>query len=536
MKRFGIAAFVVLVIAAGGLRFWHLSSVPPGLFCDEAFQGYEAYCLVKTGADSRGVATPLFFDVFGAGWEEPLYIYLTTIPVAILGTTEAAARAVAAAAGTLDLLAVAAIALALGGRKAAFAAAALMAFSPWAFHLSRVGFQATLLPLLLAAGVAALLRGSRGVTFEPATSNGSPHGTATGGETAGSEAAHLPWLALGTALLTAALYTYVAAKIVVPILLAAFGLLFRSKLAALGLRRILLLAGIVALVALPILNFTLTPGTQTRASDVGLFKYYSGMDLLWQFAGNYAGYFTPAFLLTDGDPILRHQARGFGELHPHDLLFLLAGIAVALRRRRPADLLLLAWLVAGPIPAALTIDPRHAIRSMATLPAVYALAGTGAAALFGSGGLLDIRYRRAKAAFALIAAGAAVSAGLYLHHYFTVYPTYAGRFFQYGMKEAFQLVMDNVGKRDAIYVTPRETSCYILRLYLFAFPPEEYQKHGFQRTKYFFDPPPWDAQGKVEGMRDPIFLLKPDENPGGAVQRRMMVSGTDGAPAYVIAW
>ncbi|MBI3449882.1 MAG: hypothetical protein HY049_13320 [Acidobacteria bacterium] len=431
--------------------------------------------------------------------------------MAILGTTEAAARAVAAAAGTLDLLAVAAIAFALAGKRAALAAAALMAFSPWAFHLSRVGFQATLLPLLLAAGAAALLKG--GASAPPPAEESRPPGARPG----------FGWILLGAALLTLALYTYVAAKIVVPILLAAFCVTFRRRLASLGARRLALLVGVVTVIALPVVLFTLTPGTQTRASDVGLMKYYSGADFLRQFLGNYAGYFSPRFLVTDGDPIQRHQVAGFGELHAHDLLFLLAGLVAALRRRSPADLFLTAWLFAGPIPAALTIDPRHAIRSIATLPAIYALAGAGVAALFGRDGFVAGRTRRGIAVAALLLVGAILSTGLYLQRYFVDYPKYSGPWWQYGFKEALQIAMDEVGKRDAIYVTPKATSTYVLRLYLFAFPPAEFQKHGLTHTKYFFDPPPWDDQGKVPGMRDPIFILTPAENPGGRVMRRHLI-------------
>src|SRR6267142_2711234 len=160
MRRSFLLVVLAAVIAGGALRFWRLSAVPVALYCDEAFQGYEAYSLLETGADSRGVRTPLFFDVFGVGWEEPLYIYLTVLPVRILGTNEAAARFVAAAGGSLALIAVAGLAFHLGGGAAAAGAAVLMAVSPWAFHFSRIAFQASLLPLFLAAGAGALLAGA----------------------------------------------------------------------------------------------------------------------------------------------------------------------------------------------------------------------------------------------------------------------------------------------------------------------------------------------------------------------------------------
>src|SRR5262249_20652527 len=159
---------------------------------------------------------------FGVGWEEPLYVYLTTIPVKVLGTTEAATRAVAAAAGTLSLLAVAGLAFQLAGERAAGAAAILMAVSPWAFHFSRVGFQASLLPPALAAGFAALLFGAT------------------------RAAPSFGWLAAGAAGVALSLYTYVASRLLAPLLLAGFVALFLPVLSRLPASR---LAALLALVA-----------------------------------------------------------------------------------------------------------------------------------------------------------------------------------------------------------------------------------------------------------------------------------------------
>jgi hypothetical protein len=268
---------------------------------------------------------------------------------------------------------------------------------------------------------------------------------------------------------------------------------------------------------------------------VGLTSYFSGIEAARQFASGYISYFSPAFLLTTGDPILRHSVRGFGMLHPHDLVFLVVGVLVALRRRSPADLFLLGWLAIGPIPAALAIDPMHSIRSIGIIPAIYALAGSGLAELFSPGAVADTARLRGKAILGLILVAAIATAGAYVRHYFVVYPEYSAPEWQYGLKQAFGMVKERAREHDSIYVTTEETSPYIHRLYLYAFPPEEFQKNGFRRTKYFFQPPPMESDGRVEGLENPIYLLKPHQVPG-TLMRRQMVLYPDGSPAYVVAW
>src|SRR5437899_3625044 len=95
-----LPGILIATLIAGALRLASLGTVPDFLYCDDAFSGYEAFCILLTGHDSRGVLLPFFFDIFGKGWGEPLYIYLTVPAVALFGLTPLAVRLVAALAGT----------------------------------------------------------------------------------------------------------------------------------------------------------------------------------------------------------------------------------------------------------------------------------------------------------------------------------------------------------------------------------------------------------------------------------------------------
>lgn len=507
-------------LAGSALRFIHLSQVPPSLYCDEAFHGYQAYSLLLTGADSRGVAWPLFFDIFGVGWEEPLYIYLTMLPVSLLGNTEAAVRVVAAAAGSAAILAVAWLAARMAGRLAGAVAALTMAFSPWALQLSRVGFQASLLPLFLAAGAGALLR------------------AVPGGETerGGRESPRTAWLAAGMLVLSVGLYTYVAARGVIPLLLLGFVALHAGPLWRLPTGGKIAAAAALAVPLLPLAVFALSPEGMERFQDVGLATRMGGPAAVARFFSNYAGYYSPSFLLTDGDQNLRHSAAGFGMLHAHDLALLVVGLLAVLVRRRPADLFMAWWLAVAPLGAALTADPGHAVRAIGAVPAVHALAGVGAGALFGPGRVLDLRRLAGQGVAVVLLAGAAVSTGVYLRHYFVEYPVYSAPAWQYGLEEAYRRVEELKNDHDSVYVTRAEDFPYIHRLYLLEFPPSRYQERGFRGTPYLFDEPVFYRGDLIPGRKNPLFLLRPHELEGSGLEAREVIPNPDGSAAFVLAW
>jgi hypothetical protein len=389
-----------------------------------------------------------------------------------------------------------------------------MAFSPWALHFSRIGFQASLLPLFLAAGGALLVAAAR---------PGQPVRRSTS------------LLIAGGAVMALSLYTYVAAKVLVPLLLIGYVIVFAGRLRRMGAPALALGAAAVLVVALPVAAFTFTPQGRERFEDVGLSSRYSGAEAALRFTAHYASYFSPSFLLTEGDPNPRHSV-GFGELHAQDLLLLAAGVLAAIVRRTPSDLFLIWWLAIAPIPAAISADPRHAIRAIGAVPAIYALAGSGASALLARGGPLDASIRSRRIVLAILAAASIVSIGVHLHRYFVVYPVSAAPAFQYGLEDAYREVESQSGGHDSIYVTRMTDFPWIHRLYLFSFPPGEYQRHRFGRTKYLFDEPVFYRGPDIPGRQSPIFLLSPEEVPASGLTVRRTIANPDGSPAFVIAW
>lgn len=270
-------AGLLLAVALGAaLRLVALDRLPPGLYHDEAFNGLDA---LRVLAGDR----PIYFPADNG--REPLYIYLVAGAVAWLGRTPGAVRLPAAIAGTLTIAAAYGLAGTLYNRRVAFFTAMITATTLWPVALSRQGFRAALLPLLLALCLWQAARACRGQ--------------------------HLRDWALAGGLYGLSFYTYLAARLT-PFVLLLFGL----YLAWVGrLRRLwpgTLVAGLTAaLVALPLALYALNHPDVffTRAMQVTLFNpAIHGGDLpgaLMRQVGRALGMFT-----LHGADEVRHNVPG----------------------------------------------------------------------------------------------------------------------------------------------------------------------------------------------------------------------------------
>ena len=528
------AGLILVTLIAGIVRFVKLGDVPVALYCDEALGAYEAWSLLLTGRDIHGRILPLFFDIFGIGWAEPLYVYLSVPAVALLGLTNVAARLVAAIAGTLCVAATGLMTRALLGTRvsrqtasfAGLAAAGLMAVSPWAVHFSRIAFQASLLPLTLAAGFWLTTQGAHAKTRRSG----------------------LGLLAVGAMVLGLSLYTYPVSRLALPLLVAGFALLqWKSLTRHAG--AMMAAALVLAALAAPIAAFSLTPRGQQRFSNVSLTSRADvaaggAPALMLAAMENYASYFSPGFLLTHGDANPRHSIPRHGMLHPHDVLLGALGLLVAIWLRSAGSLFLVWWLAASPVAASLTVDAGHAVRSIPIQPGVYALAGLGAAAVWsllrmpGSAGATPGRRRRAIFARALLVvfiAASAASIGVYFHDYFNVYPIHSGPAWQYGLKEAYEYAESSGKSHDSVYVTRNEDYPWIQMLFYRRVSPRDYQATGLAGTRYLFDQEVFYRGADIPGRSNPMFVLKPWEA-DPRLTGRHVIHYPDGSEAFVIAW
>ena len=165
--RIQIILFCLTLIALG-LRLYGITQTPPSLNWDEASHGYNAFSLLQTSRDEWGARLPLLFTAFG-DFKLPVYIYLTTIPVYILGLTPLAVRLVSIIAGTLAIPLIYFLTREFFPKKKIYIfkrnlplglmAATLLTFMPWHFFLSRPALEANLALTFIMAAMLFLRRG-----------------------------------------------------------------------------------------------------------------------------------------------------------------------------------------------------------------------------------------------------------------------------------------------------------------------------------------------------------------------------------------
>ena len=399
MRIWRWASWAVLLGVALGLRVWELQENPNGLWTDEAANGYFSYCLLETGRGPSGELLPLFSRSLGDN-NESLYRFLTVPSLWLFGLTALAVRLPAALVGTLTVWSLQRVVGVWFGRVAGWSAAWLLALSPWHLQFSRAGFRAILLPLFVCLGLQAFQKGI----------------------------GDRPRLLLPSGLLFGlGLYSYSAGRVFVPILVASLCLVFWRELWK--RRRYAIGFGLFfAAILLVLLPFWVSSSGLARAESVRVES--SGQGAL-----NYLSYFDPAFLFFEGDDILRHSVRGFGQLHRLEILTLLLGLtAMATERRRP-HWVLLVWLLAYPLAAAVAVEPHHALRSLIGAPVFAIISGVGLGALYRQIGRPKVRTL----VVGVFSVALFFSAGLWAKAYFGSYRVYGAPAWKYGFEEALQV-------------------------------------------------------------------------------------------------
>jgi len=516
---------VLAILAAAALaRSIDIGRNPPGLFVDEAFKGYDAYSLLKTGQDLWGERLPIFFRSWG-DYNSGLYRYLTVPWVALLGLTEAAVRATGVLFGTLTILAVFLLGRRLLSEKAGLAAAALLAVSPWHFQFSRSGFRGILLPFFLTVSALLFLRALERKRW---------------------------WMVAAAAAFALSAYTYSAGRLVAPLLFACLLFLHRRALKGQG-RAIAASALAFLLLLVPLARITLSGEGTRRYELISVFREAGSQAATPQpggptgvtpssragatrvaatVAGNYVSHFDPRFLLLSGDVNLRHSPRGVGQLNWAEFAFFWVGVVVALSRRGK-HLIALSWVLIAFIPGSLTTDNvPNALRAIGALPAVQLVAASGFVWLFA---------RSRPLVLALVAIGL-VGSALHFQNYFTRYRVEAAPWWDYGYRDAIaycESVKDDYA--GIVVVAPDRAfmRAYATNPYAYVFPLfyARVDPATLHRTKR---PGKYAVVNAVEGARIEDAMLEPGilyvirARQAGSVRPLRIVDYPSGEPAFVI--
>jgi 4-amino-4-deoxy-L-arabinose transferase-like glycosyltransferase len=398
---------------AGFLRFWRLGSLPPGLHHDEAYHGLDSLSLlaretfpiyhegwelyaqqVHDGRPIYDTTLPVFFE--GNYGREGLFVYLASLPIAVLGATPIAIRAVPAIAGVLAVLATYLAASVLSedetssikngaiSAKPIFSAAGpliaafLVAVAYPAITFSRLGERAILFLPINALVVFCFWKG-----IEESESRHQPR-TRSGEDSALPLGDFAPrWYLMSGILLGIGLYIYAAARFLPLLFLIYVTFWFwrnrpavQRQWANLG---VMAFAAIV--VALPMVIFLVRhPYYLVLRSKVianrGAGTYPGQPWLTW--IHNLGR--VPRGFLWQGDPNLLHNLPGRPFLDPIQLFFVLSGLVVIiLRRFKRREVFLLIWLLVMLLPGILSGDAPHFGRLIGVVPPLAIIGSLGVA-------------------------------------------------------------------------------------------------------------------------------------------------------------
>jgi 4-amino-4-deoxy-L-arabinose transferase-like glycosyltransferase len=426
------AGLLVLAACAAAIRIVALRDLPPGLFCDEAGLGYNAYSLLHTGRDETGTVLPLYVWSFGVSYKNPIFIYSAMLPVGLFGLDEFSVRLTSALWGVLTVIGVGLLGRIAFGTVGGLIAALLLAVVPWHVHFSRIAFELITFPAVFVLAFAALAAGARG---------------------------RPRWLLAAGPLFALCLYTYGPAKLFVPFFLLGALLIYGRRLWAVR-GTVVMAVVLMVLTAMPVAVFDYMHrdrSNQYFSRTTTLNAAQTVEENVRRVADQYQRFFSRAFLFENGDPLTRHAVRGFGELYWTFLPLLGLGVLWCLWPGRGEGKLFLWWMILYPVAPALMNEAPSASRGFIGVAGFCMVAAAGATLV------LDLLRRLLPwPAVARVVQAAAVAGLLvallsegrrYWETYSTTYALQAADDFQYGYREAINFMEERRGQYDLLLLT-----------------------------------------------------------------------------------
>ena len=482
-----ILTFVFLL--AFFLRFYNLGVNPPSLDWDEASIGYNAYSILKTGADEYGNKLPLSIRYFG-DYKPPAYIYLSVPSIALFGLSEMGVRLPSAILGFLSVITIYFLTKEIFSKLEknkkeilAILAAFFWGVSPWSLQFSRAAFEGNAGIFFFLLAFLLLLKSLKA-----------------------------KWLAILAAIsFVLSIYSYHSFVLITPLFIAAFTLLFwKDILVNKKYYLVSLLFGLI--ISLPVYSsFISIGGSGSRLSMVSIFatgetinpsikrlEYdYSRSDKIGAILDNrrvvyflalakgYFDHWNPDFLFFNGDGGGQHHAVNMGMQYLWELPFIIFGIYFIFRDRTKKSLLILVLFLIAPLSSAVSTGTPHPVRAIAMAPAFSIFTALGVYYFF-----LNRNNYKYKILLVITAGLFVINFAYYLHQYYVHTPRQISHWWQYGNKEAVLEAKSVENKYSKILFTYIYDQPYIYYLFHNKIEPSWYQKN-------------WNYQGsgQVERMR-----------------------------------
>ncbi len=340
-------------------RLYGLDQLPFGMWRDEARHGLLALRILND-ARFRPVYVPGVADI------PALLFYLDAVPIGLFGPHPWTVRLVPALAGALTPLALYWLLRPLFGRWVAVLSAVFMAASVWHIALSRLGFAATLGPPLTILALGFAWR-----AFQP-----------------GAALQRHIQAGLAGASCGLAVYAYHPSRLAPIVLALTIAIILGRSLRAwrVAATRLAMVGLFLLLVLAPLIDYGIRDpvGYTRRLDQTSVFNEdaSAGHAPAWRIEQNVR--LILGMWNEHGDENARHNLSGAPMLDPlTGAAFVIgAGILLLRLRDRRARLVLL-WLGVMLIPALMSNQEPHAVRTVEAIAPSMVLAGIGATALLG---------------------------------------------------------------------------------------------------------------------------------------------------------
>ena len=362
--------FLLLIIAAAALlRLPELSRLPPAHYRDVALTALDAL--------RAAAGDPQIHYTF----DEGLYSNIMGLFFVLCGPSDWSLRLPGALFGILTSWGVYRLGRTLGLERAGLYGAALLAVSFWHVTLSRSGFRAVLLPLLLALSFSMLIEGicGRGGRGRSGGAEESRKGTSPNRQVRSGAPARA---ALGGALLGLGVHVYPTVRLA-PLLLPVYlwAELGRDRAAwRRAVPAIALFVGCALLLALPmIVDYVGHPEHFTYPHRI-VSVFSPGVPAAEALGFLQRNIFSTLFMFhLSGDGNWRHNVAGAPMLDPISGMLMLLGVLICLRAwTTPAGALLLSWLAVMLLPNVLSAEGvPHGLRTSTVLPSLMLICGIG---------------------------------------------------------------------------------------------------------------------------------------------------------------
>lgn len=516
--QFAIIYAIILLIASG-LRLWRLGEIPIDTYWDETAMIMDGQAVVATGNDVHGKnwLQPIFASY--GDYKLPVYIWLVTIAVKLVGPTAFAVRLPSAVAGILTVILTGLIAQELfkhllsarHRQNLQLWAMLIVSIAPWSITFSRVGFEGHLGQLLVGSTFYLALKARKQARC---------------------------FLIAATLAITA-VFSYFSTRFVLPIgyfMSFFYTLQTKVKKAAVGyylLGGAVFVAGLIVMSLSPLYpasqQFRLSsPSILDQSPAVQLANTYrqlsnnSPIDRIFfhryfftlkRLLINYSKNLDLNFLFWTGESNLRHSTGEHGLFYLSFLPLLIYGLYQLAQKRQVFIILyLLSWWLFGLLPASVPLEVPHALRSLNSLIPIAILIAYGGEALFNQN---ILRRNLLSAIFGCCLIWESTG---FIHYYFQIYPHTSASAFQAGYTQLASALLAEKSSANQVWVDIDDNRFYLWLLANSYYPPQLIQSwpknQNFQLSQVdniswqninYSDVPSVDGKLIIAGRRNQVL-------------------------------